>query len=425
MGVLCLLFGTWACQRDWRLAIERPFGAEAPAVVALVGPSGEPLSPVQVIKAGAALDWDLDVEPPATLWALAYPNGTPLAERGVRLGGEEEPLPSPLAYRLELVDLGSQDNLQFVASEAPSLDLHYAAPPLGARDCTAVVAEPAVWPEILTRVEVASDGRLYAGLGRDPPALALIQNEAPAEVFRFEPGVTGVIRGIVDDGQRLWVVSRSGAFAALDRDHRVLHRGQLALTEVIETYGNRRGEVLVIGPTTEAPRQLTLTSSAGLRRGDFPPNVRALTVLDDGQTYVLDHLGIQRRAGLGWVRELDLPEAELTAVVGDDRGVFATARYRGLLYRAPEVGRWSELARPFVGFPQAMAIFPGGALFIVGRRDVAAIYDRSEFCLVRPAIADDLFDVAISPDGREAWAVGPTDDGAAGRWVHFRVNSAL
>ena len=265
------------------------------------------------------------------------------------------------------------------------------------------------------------DPSLYVGMGSAPAGVALVEDGIPTEIFRFPPATTGPIRGLVHDGQHLWVVALNGAMVALDDQHQVLMRGNLPLLEVVEVYANHQGEVYAMGLPREVPRQLSLTATVGRARLDFPAGLRGMAVLESGKVFVLDQRGILARTDDTWLREVELQEAEMTAVVADHRGAFAIARYRGFFSRDQESGVWRESPRPFPGFPRALAIQPQGGLVVVGSRDSSAYYDGRRFCLIRPPIVEELLDVAISADGRTAWAVGNIEGEPPGRWVEMNL----
>lgn len=420
-AALLLTLATVACDRDWSLAIERPWDAASIGVVVAQGPNGEILSEPQLIGPGERLQWQVRFAPPLRLWGLAFPPELELLSRGVRLGGGEDHLPSGEPWLLEVETLGDEDALRFQRAEPPGLDLRYNSPAPPPMTCTQAEARQSAWPERLTRVEVTGAGRLYVGMGSGPAGVALVEDGIPTEIFRFPPNTTGPIRGLVHDGQRLWVVARDGAMVALDDQHQTLMQGQLPLAEVVEVYANHQGEVYAMGLPREAPRQLTLSATVGLPRLDFPAGLRGMAVLESGTLFVLDQRGILARNDGTWLREVELQEAEMTAVVADHRGAYAIARYRGFFSRDQERGVWSESPRPFPGFPRALAIQPQGGLVVVGSRDSSAYYDGQRFCLIRPPIVEELLDVAILADGRTAYAVGDIEGEPTGRWVEMNL----
>jgi hypothetical protein len=410
-----------ACDRDWRLAIERPWDATSIGVVVVQGANGELLSEPQLVGSGERLELQVRWAPPLRLWGLAFSPELELLSRGVRLGGAEDHLPDGEPWLLELEALGDESAPQFQRAEAPGFDLRYNSPSPPTATCLQAEARQSAWPERLTRVEVTGAGRLYVGMGSGPAAVARVEAGMFTEIFRFPPNTSGPIRGLVHDGQRLWVVAREGAMVALDDQHQVLMRGQLPFDEVVEVYANHQGEVYAMGLPHELPRQLSLSATVGQARTNFPTNLRGMAVLESGKAFVLDQRGILARTDDGWLREVELQEAEMTAIAGDHRGAYAIARYRGFFSRDQRTGVWSETPRPFAGFPRALALLPGGGLVVVGSGDSSAYFDGRHFCLIRPPIVEELVDVAVSADGRTAWAVGNIDGEPPGRWVEMSL----
>jgi hypothetical protein len=408
--------------------LERVWPADQPAVLAVVDADGAPLGPPRWLAANEAVErFELEARE-ARLVVLTFPpdlrapDGREPTACGLAFGGAGERLPSPsLGFESSLIQLepGARVALERTATPA-ALDLHWAGCARVEQACGGFSIEALPLPAgqrprkivaveddraLLILQESISGQLTVAWVERGevrplPPSPLLVGSVALLEwdrrsfylllegrarpLFRLDAAgqVVGPIDGPWGDPWRIGA-GRDGTLVVSDLEGRSFIARDEGAAEPVEMPFAEKGLAVV-----SRDRILVETS-------------RELAVWD-GRSWVAEHT----KDALDGIAEVAADAASMVAV-GELEKVFL---------REPRTRRWRVIPPPFGRGMRLRAVtgLGDGRVLVAGRGGLIGLWDEGWCVIETPAPRILLQQVAASPSGRTAYAIGVGEEDGPG-----------
>jgi hypothetical protein len=425
-AVPCLL-GTLLGCASGDVFVPAEWPADHVAIAVVTDASGTPLTAPVMSSLGQAIDFDFEADGPYRIFVRTYamteraPNGMPIGDCPVVLGGDGPLVPAPLtAWRTAPVEPGTPvPGLERVTGELVELDLRYGGCLPKERGCGGFAARELEVPAGLRPYQVAAvsdalamvGGDIHPGPGREM-MLAKIES-GTVRVLDPHPERLDFVQALAWDGDIFYARNGEDLLVAFDIDG-----DPVALPEsrtIIGVAAGPDGTVLAFDDMRVT--ELLSRGQIFVERTDVPQGVLGMSIARADRTIALIGDSAVFYDGRMWTPELDAALFEsLNAVFADEDTIGAVGNREQVYVRDPITRAWRDLPIPFdVGADfKAVTGLGDGRFVAVGKGGAIAAWTGTQWCdlSILDRAVGAFRSVSAAPSGRIAWTVASSDGDA-------------